>query len=66
MRFGIIAVLVVALCASCSSPDHRESSLGWPKINWNWQNDVLESREAWDNATGRNNEYQGGGAQLAK
>lgn len=66
MRFRMILVLAATLCASCSSREIRESLQDWPRIDWDWQTHVLESREAWDNATGRDSEYQGGGAQLAR
>ena len=66
MRFRTIFFLVALLCGSCSSRDVHRSSHEWLGINWDIQNHVLESRNAWDAATGRRNEYDGGGSQLAR
>ena len=66
MRLRTIFLLVAMLCSSCSSRDVRNSPHDWLGINWDFQNHVLESREAWDSATGRHHEYQGGGSQLVQ
>jgi hypothetical protein len=66
MRFRTIFLFVAMLYSSCSSGDVRQSPHEWPGINWDIQNHVLESRNAWDAATGRRNGYDGGGSQLAR
>ena len=66
MRFRIMIAILVMMCVSCSSQKFREASHDWLKINWDWQTHVLERREAWDDATGRKDQYQGASAQLAR
>ena len=66
MRLRMVFALVATMYASCSSRDVRESSHDWPKVNWNWQKHVLESREAWDDATGQKNPYEGAEVHLAR
>ncbi len=66
MRWRTIFLLVALLCSSCSSRDVRQPPHEWLGINWDFQNHVLESRDAWDTATGRHHEYQGGGSQLVQ
>ena len=66
MRLRMIVALVATLCASCSARDVGKSSFDWLKPDWGWQRHVLESREAWDNATGQKNQYEEAGIQLAR
>jgi hypothetical protein len=66
MRLRLIVLLVAMLCSSCSSRDVRKPPHKWLGIEWDFQHHVLESREAWNAATGRHNEYDGGGSQLAQ
>jgi len=65
MRRWLAVILVVVLGASCTFGQREKSARCWPKINWDVQTPVLESRKAWDEATDRKNEYEGAGGQLA-
>ncbi len=65
MRRWLAVALMALLCASCTFGRAEKSTRHWPKINWDVQTPVLESRKAWDEATDRNNEYEGAGNQLA-
>ena len=66
MRWWMAAALMAPLCAACSLPNARHSLADRPKINWEWQKHVLESRQAWDEATGRKDQYEELGIQLAR
>lgn len=63
-RWLTVAFLAV-MCASCTFGQPRDPARRWPKIDWDFQKPVLESRQAWDEATDRKNEYEGAGSQLA-
>jgi hypothetical protein len=62
---GILLALALC-CASCSFGHGRSSTHRAPKIDWNLQRPVLESRQAWDEATGHKNEYNGFDFQPAR
>jgi hypothetical protein len=64
MRWWTAVFVVALLNASCSSRSPLQRA--WSKLDWNVQQHVFESRAAWDQGTGRANEYEAGGAQLAR
>lgn len=65
-RLALSAAVIAVLCMSCSTRRVRHRSFDPPQMNWDWQTPVLESRQAWDDATGRSHQYQGFGTQLAR
>jgi hypothetical protein len=59
----MVLFIAVLLCIGCSSRHPRH---GWPSMNWDIQRHIFESRAAWDEGTGRRNDYEAGGSQLAR
>ncbi|MEM9658364.1 MAG: hypothetical protein AAF961_08390 [Planctomycetota bacterium] len=67
MRIRILAaVAAITTCASCSAPATWKVPHDLLRVDWNWQQHVLERRSMWDEATGRKHEYDGVSAQLAR
>ena len=66
MRRAMIIIMTVVLGTACNLQSGcKTKRQGFP-IDWNIQDNVLEQRHALDEATGRENHYEGTDAQLAK
>ena len=65
LSISCFVIVLAVMCTSCTFGRGRQSERRWPKIDWDVQTPVLDSRRAWDDATGRRNEYDGNGSQLA-
>jgi hypothetical protein len=57
MRWWTFVCFVTLLCTSCSSRDVREPWYRRMNMDWNIQRHLFESGDAWEQATGRNYEY---------
>ena len=66
MRWHLLFLLLPLCCASCTGRNLRAVTAEDLKLNWDWQTPVLESRTAFDEATGRRNQYDGFGIDLAQ
>lgn len=65
MRWAMIAIVAAVLCSACTSQSGQDRQRKGLSIDWNIQDNVLEQRQALDEATGRRNHYEGTDAQLA-
>lgn len=59
-----VVALVIPTFTSCAGPGQNPNWKDWAKIDMRWPEHVLESRQAWDDATGRTLQYENGANQF--
>ncbi len=59
-----IVAIIIPTFSSCASPGQNVNWKDWAKIDMRWPEHVMESRQAWDDATGRTLQYENGANQI--